>query len=207
MTTRLHDLEDRHFTGRIEIDPPIKVKLKSMEELKRCKLSCFFDGSESCEQIKRVTMGREYEIHAVEGFGDMIDVFVTDDFGEEYRILSAFWEEVDTSKQSVPVMEFGAAFIQKPLDEGLTKSEVSDLFDMLKGVSAIPFEVQSENAVAMGFVNRTDAELMEYDMRPLEAFVREILSDTAKENETGRYEFPYDGVGIIDVYIGYQIED
>lgn len=101
------------------------------------------------------------------------------------------------------VTEFGAAFIQKPLDEGLTKSEVSDLFDMLKGVSAIPFEVQSENAVAMGFINRTDAELMDYDIKPLEAFVREIISDTVNENETGQYEFHYDGAGIIDVYIGY----
>ena len=102
------------------------------------------------------------------------------------------------------ITEFGAAFIQKPLDEGLKKGEVSDLFDMLKGISAIPFEVQSENAVAMGFVNRTDAELMDYDLKPLAAFVREIISDTKKENETGQYEFHYDGAGIIDVYIGYE---
>ncbi len=99
--------------------------------------------------------------------------------------------------------EFGAAFIQKPLDEGLTKSEVLDLFDMLKGVSAIPFEVQSEDAVAMGFVNRTDAEMMDYDLKPLEVFVREIISDTANENETGQYEFHYDGSNVVDVYIGY----
>ncbi len=101
------------------------------------------------------------------------------------------------------VTKFGAAFIQKPLDEGLTKSEVSDLFDILKDASAIPFEVQSENVVAMGFVNRTDAELMDYDFKPLEAFVREIISDTVNENETGQYEFHYDGSGIVDVYIGY----
>ena len=102
------------------------------------------------------------------------------------------------------ITEFGAAFIQKPLDEGLKKGEVSDLFDMLKGISAIPIEVQAENSVAMGFVNRTDAELMNYDLEPLEAFVRGIISDIKKENETGQYEFHYDGVGIIDVYIGYE---
>ena len=100
-------------------------------------------------------------------------------------------------------MEFGAAFIQKPLDEGLTKSETMDLFDMLKGVQVIPLEVQSENATAMGFVNLTDAELMDYDLKPLEAFVREIISDVDKETNDGHYKFHSDGSGIIDVYIGY----
>ncbi len=100
-------------------------------------------------------------------------------------------------------MEFGAAFIPKSLDEGLTKEEITDLFDMLKGVHAIPMEVQSEGSVAMGFVNCTDAELMDYDLQPLAAFVREILEDPSKESENGEYEFPFDGAGMIDVYIGY----
>ena len=101
---------------------------------------------------------------------------------------------------------FGAAFIQKPLDEGLTKSETMDLFDMLNGVRAIPLEVQSENATAMGFVNLTDAELMDYDLKPLEAFVKEIISDTNNENIDGRYEFYSHKaeIEIIDVYIGYE---
>ena len=99
--------------------------------------------------------------------------------------------------------EFGAAFIQKPLDEGLERNEVLDLFDMLKGVSGIPMEVQSENTVAMGFVNRTDAKLMNYDMRKLEEFVRNIISDVENENSSECYEFDFPGVGIIDVYIGY----
>lgn len=101
-------------------------------------------------------------------------------------------------------MKFGAAFIQKPLDEGLSKSDVSDLFDMLKGVHAIPIEIQGNNTVAMGFVNLTDAELMDYDLKPLKAFVGEIISDTEKENEMGQYIFHFDGAGEIDVYIGYE---
>ncbi len=102
-------------------------------------------------------------------------------------------------------MEFGAAFIQKPLDEGLTKSEAISLFDVVKGITAIPIEVQSENAVAMGFVNLTDAALMNYNFNPLIAFVREIISDVTNENETGQYEFHFDGAGIIDIYIGYEV--
>jgi len=97
-------------------------------------------------------------------------------------------------------LEFGATFIRKPLGEGLTKEEITDLFDMLSGIHAIPMEVQSEGSVAMGFVNLTDAELMDYDLQPLAAFVREIIEDTSKETE-GEYEFPFDGAGMIDVYI------
>lgn len=100
-------------------------------------------------------------------------------------------------------LEFGAAFIQKPLDEGLQRNEILDLFDMMKGVSAIPMEVQAENTIAMGFVNRTDAELMGFDLRQLEEFVRNIISDVENEDSSKYYKYSANGVGIIDIYIGY----
>ena len=103
------------------------------------------------------------------------------------------------------LQKFGVALIQKQLDEGLSKAEVTDLYDMLKGVSAIPFEVQSENAVAMGFVNLVDAALMNYDLKPLTEFIREIISDTAKKRgmEARDFRMRLHGVGDIDIYIGH----
>jgi len=59
--------------------------------------------------------------------------------------------------------EFGVALKQKPLDEGLTKYEINSLFNMLKGVDAIPIEIQGENASAMGFINLADAEFLNYE--------------------------------------------
>lgn len=100
-------------------------------------------------------------------------------------------------------MEFSAAFIQKPLDEGLSEKEIIMLFKSLSGTHAIPMEIQAENAVAMGFVNLTDAEFMNYDLRKLEEFVKEIISDVEKENYVGWYEFPVEGVGVLNVFIGY----
>ena len=102
--------------------------------------------------------------------------------------------------------EFGVALKQKPLDEGLTKSEINDLFDMLKGVNAIPVEIQGENASAMGFINLTDAEFLDYKYdndSELGSFIKNILDDVNNENDNNEYKMDVPDVGIIDIYLGY----
>lgn len=84
--------------------------------------------------------------------------------------------------------EYNIALLEKPLDEGLSKSEVMDLFDMLSGAHAIPIEIQGENSAAMGFINLTDAEFMDYKYDELERVVKEILNDMNKENPDCEYE-------------------
>jgi hypothetical protein len=84
--------------------------------------------------------------------------------------------------------EYNIALLEKPLDEGLSKSEVMNLFDMLSGVNAIPIEIQGEHSTAMGFINLTDAEFMNYDYTKLEDFVKSVLNDMNNENDNCEYE-------------------
>ena len=91
--------------------------------------------------------------------------------------------------------EFNIVLKEKPHDEGLTKAEVMDLYDMLSGVEAIPIEIQGEYSTAMGFINLTDAEFMNYDYSNLESYIQEILNDMEKENEDCEYQ--------IDTNCGY----
>lgn len=102
--------------------------------------------------------------------------------------------------------EFGVALKQKPLDEGLTKSEINYLFDKLKGIDAIPVEIQGENASAMGFIDPTDAEFLDYKYdndSELGFFIKNILDDVNNESNNNEYEMDIPGVGTIDIYLGY----
>ena len=100
---------------------------------------------------------------------------------------------------------FGVAMLVKPLDEGMTFSEIADLYDMINGAEVIPYEVQGESSVAMGFINRYDAELIEYKYAEgsgLYKFIRDILDDTNSETESGTYIFPTENADL-DIYLGY----
>ena len=84
--------------------------------------------------------------------------------------------------------EYSIVLKEKPLDEGLTKAEIIDLFDMLSGVEAIPIEIQGENSAAMGFINLTDAEFFNFDYARIVNKVTKILNDMNLENPDGEYE-------------------
>lgn len=79
------------FTGRREINPPIKVRLKDELRIRR-----HFDGTSDCEQVTTLTIGNVYELHAVEGFGDVADAFVTNDVGEEEEIILDWFDEAES---------------------------------------------------------------------------------------------------------------
>lgn len=92
--------------------------------------------------------------------------------------------------------EFGISLKEKPHDEGLLRAEITDLYDMLSGVDAIPMEVQGEYSSAMGFINLTDAEILDYGYNagsPVYEFVKEILDDMRNETPSGEYVFEYHG--------------
>lgn len=86
--------------------------------------------------------------------------------------------------------EYGAVFIEKPLDEGLSVEDIKDIYEKLSGVNAIPLEIQGEHSSAMGFINLTDAEYMNYDYTALEETVKSVLNDINNENEDNTYECP-----------------
>lgn len=83
------NLDSHPFTGRHTLSQPIKVKIKEAEPVIH-----FFDGTEGYEQEKNLTLGKVYEIYAVEGFGDVADAFVKGDNGEEVSVMIDMFEEV-----------------------------------------------------------------------------------------------------------------
>lgn len=84
------NLDSHPFTGRHNLSQPIKVKIKENDE----HVVHFFDGTEGYEQEKNLTLGKVYEIYAVEGFGDGADAFVKGDDGKETSVMIDMFEEV-----------------------------------------------------------------------------------------------------------------
>ena len=89
---------------------------------------------------------------------------------------------------------FEIALIEKPGDEGLTRSEITDLFDMLSRTEAFPIEIGdiNGNSSAMGFITPQAAEELDYEYdqdSELGQFISSILDDMNKESEDGTYEF------------------
>lgn len=89
---------------------------------------------------------------------------------------------------------FEIALMEKPGDEGLTRSEIIDLFDMLSKTEAFPIEIGdiNGNSSAMGFITPQAAEELDYEYdqdSELGQFISSILDDMNKESENGTYEF------------------
>ena len=97
--------------------------------------------------------------------------------------------------------EFAAALIEKPIDEGLTRSEITDLYDMLAGTEAIPIEIcnPNGNSAAMGFITVQDADNLDYRYdqdSEIGQFIASILNDMNKESEDCCYKF-----GTMDIWL------
>ena len=82
---------------------------------------------------------------------------------------------------------YGVILREKSLDDGLTLEDVTMMIKKLHGIEGIPVEFQGEGSVAMGFINLTDAEIMNYDYSALEEMVFEVLNDPDKPR--GEYTF------------------
>ena len=77
--------------------------------------------------------------------------------------------------------------------DGLKKSDVIDLFDMLDSNECYPIELSAyaQESTAMGFISSKAAELIDYDYESsgLHSYIASILDDMNKENENNEYEF------------------
>ena len=103
-------------------------------------------------------------------------------------------------------MTYGVAMLIKPLDEGMSFVDLANMYDMMNGVEVIPYEVQGEASVAMGFINCYDAELIDYQYTEgsaLYEFIKSILDDQNLETEDGNYVLVTDEVNL-DIYLGYE---
>ena len=89
---------------------------------------------------------------------------------------------------------FEVVLLEKPGCEGLTKSEVMDLHDMLSRPEAFPVEIGdvNGNSSAIGFITPQAAKELQYEYgqdSDLGQFVASILDDMDKESEDGTYVF------------------
>lgn len=83
---------------------------------------------------------------------------------------------------------------EKPANEGLTKEEVMDLFDMLSGPFGFPVDISDNNGVssALGFIKDDAADDLNYEFdqsSELGQFISSILNDVKAETDNCMYTF------------------
>ena len=86
---------------------------------------------------------------------------------------------------------YGLVLREKYGTDGITKTDVMDMFDMLDGTEAYPIELSAyaQESSAMGFITAGAAELIEYEYSGLHNYIAHILDDMRRENDSCEYEF------------------
>jgi hypothetical protein len=101
-------------------------------------------------------------------------------------------------------IEFGVALKEKTGAEGLSRSEVLDLFDLLSNTQAFPIELEAraQECSTMGFIDPDYAELLDFDYESsgFHDFIAAILDNMELEQEDGIYQYEYKGA-TIPVYL------
>ena len=104
-------------------------------------------------------------------------------------------------------MDFDVALIEKEVNSGLTKEDISKLLDMLGEKEVYPIEIYnpSGESSAMGFITSEAAEKTDFDYERsgygISHKIGEILSDMNKESDDGIYELTSTEGIKIKVYI------
>lgn len=83
------------------------------------------------------------------------------------------------------------ALYEKPEDEGLTRKEVVELYDMLKDHEALPVMIENPagGSVATGFITFDAAEKLDYDISGLKEAFGRVLGNMTLENDSGIYHW------------------
>lgn len=86
---------------------------------------------------------------------------------------------------------FDIALREKDLDSGLTKTDILDLYEMVKEEECYPVEFLGEFSAAMGFISTGAAEMLNYDYETsgLADFIKGILNNMERENADSSYKF------------------
>ena len=87
--------------------------------------------------------------------------------------------------------KYDVVLIEKPEIEGLTKTNVMDLYNLLDSEDAYPIEIMANEheSSAMGFISTDAAEYLDYDYDNLMDYIAGILDDMNKENADCTYTF------------------
>lgn len=90
---------------------------------------------------------------------------------------------------------------EKPIDEGLGKTEIIEMLSNLKDEEIIPLEIEATktDSSAMGFITYQAVEMLNFYYKEgsnFGKFIIEILEDMNKENKDCHYKF-----GVLDIYM------
>lgn len=126
-----------------------------------------------------------------------IEVFIDND-GDYYNC----WGVTDnydsnclhlTKEEDFYILEFNVALIEKPFFDGLSFSDVKELFHLLSTDEVYPIEIQSDyESSAMGFITSEAANEIDYAYEAktrFGCFIKDILNDMDKESEEHVYEY------------------
>lgn len=95
-----------------------------------------------------------------------------------------------------------AVFLQKELDDGLTRQEIIGLIMMLDPEALmVPINTTENSSSANGFVTLDGLDKIEGNEEMLLGFVQDILGDMDKEKPDGMYEIE----GELRLWIGYDV--
>ena len=88
--------------------------------------------------------------------------------------------------------EYDAILIEKEETEGLTKTDILNIYDLLRQPEGFPVEIDGNNSSAMGFITPYAAEIIDFmydESSEFGKFISSILADMDLETESGEYEF------------------
>lgn len=77
------------YTGTREV----KGKIRTVDKGKKPWIDGHFNGQENYSQVKNITQGKEYDVIRTTGYGDVQDITVIDDVGEEQTLGAFFFED------------------------------------------------------------------------------------------------------------------
>lgn len=90
-------------------------------------------------------------------------------------------------------MKFQIVLKEKESVDGLTRSDVLDMLDMLDSTEVYPIELEAREheSVAMGFISPNAASKLwyNYESSGLHDYIAGILDDMEKESDDCTYEF------------------
>ena len=146
---------------------------------------------------------------------DNIEMMITDNNLkiENSEIVHASTEELEQELRNRKEAQrknssfFDIVLLEKPGSEGLTRTEVMDLYDILSDTKAFPVEIGdvNGNSSAMGFITPEAAEKLQYEYgqdSELGRYISAILDDKNLETENGIYLF-----NGLDIWLNYESDD
>lgn len=95
MFRKLRDIpEELGNINGVDYEADIRVRPTTNEKLLP-HLMKHLEGAEHYSKINNITLGKEYHVHRINALGDIFDVVIIDDKGNEKEYCSWIFEDID----------------------------------------------------------------------------------------------------------------